>query len=82
MRTIDLEVTDWTQSRTATIPSVPSDITVEEILRQLNGAMSLSEDTSHYLVYDGQKVNGHQTLEEIGVEDRAEMTVAPEVTAG
>jgi len=82
MRTIDLEVVDWHQSRRATIPGVPSDTTVGEVLADLAQSMSLSEDTEHGLIYDGQKLLSHQTLEEIGVDDKAEMTIAPDVTAG
>jgi hypothetical protein len=82
MRTIELEVVDWNQSRRATIPEVPSDITVGELLANLSEAMTLSEDTRHYLIHDGQRLNNHQTLEEIGVDEAAEMTIAPEVVAG
>lgn len=45
MRTIDVEVVDWNQSRRATIPDVPSDLTVGELLGSLSDAMALSEET-------------------------------------
>jgi hypothetical protein len=82
MRTINVEVVDWNQSRRATLPEVPCDITVGELLASLADAMALSEDTRHYLIHDGQRLNNHQTLEDLDIDDGAEMTVAPEVVAG
>ena len=81
-QTLELEVVDWNQSRRASIPEVPVDYTVGELLKEVGEAMALAEATPHHLIHNGQKLNRSMTLEEAGVESGAELTVAPEVMAG
>jgi hypothetical protein len=81
-RTIELDVVDWNESRRASIPEVPVDMTVGELLKELEDSMSLSSTTTHHLIFDGQKLNRGQTLEEVNVETGDTLTVAPEVMAG
>ena len=81
-RTIDLEVVDWNETRRATVPEIPVDMTVGELQKELQEALQLSTETTHHLIFDGMKLNNSSTLEEIGIESGQTLTVAPEVMAG
>lgn len=79
---LKLAVRDWSRSRHATLFGIPTDVTVGELLAEVRDEMELPRETPFHLLYDGQKLNRTLTLEEIGLEDEAEMTIAPEVSAG
>ncbi len=82
MRTLELDVVDWSHSLRAGLPAVPADSTVGALLDEVKEAMVLPEETPYHLLYGGQKLNNVQTLEEIGVQSGEEITIAPEVSAG
>ncbi len=82
MNTLTLEVTDWNASRRAELKEVPNDITVGELIGEVREAMSLPRETPYELIHQGEKLNRGATLEESGVQDKQELTVAPEVSAG
>jgi hypothetical protein len=82
MRTLELEVVDWSQSHRAELAELPSDMMVSDLLADLKDAMALPRDTPFHLLYDGVKLAGSSTLEEIGIESGEELTIAPEVSAG
>ncbi len=77
-----LAVRDWSRSRNAELSEVPNDITVGELLSEVKEEMQLPRETPYHLLYGGQKLNRTLTLQEIGIEDEAEVTIAPEVSAG
>ena len=82
MAAISLKVTDWNRSRRAELSGVPSDSTVGELLSDVREAMSLPRETPYHLIYGGQKLHRTLTLEEAGIEEGEEVTIAPEVSAG
>jgi hypothetical protein len=77
-----LAVRDWSRSRNAELSEVPTDITIGELLSEVKEEMHLPRETPYHLLYSGQKLNRSLTLQEIGIEDEAEVTIAPEVSAG
>jgi hypothetical protein len=79
---LKLAVSDWSRTHTANLWDIPADITVGELLTEVRDEMQLPRETPFHLLYDGQKLNRTLTLEEIGIEDDAEVTIAPEVSAG
>jgi hypothetical protein len=79
---LSLAVRDWSRSRNAELSGVPTDITVGELLSEVKEEMQLPRETPYHLLYGGQKLNRNLTLDEIGIEDDAEVTIAPEVSAG
>lgn len=81
METLTIEVTDWSRSQVAELSELPLDMTVGEVLDEVQGAMSLPREPYH-LLFDGEKLNRSATLEEVGVETGNELTIAPEVSAG
>jgi hypothetical protein len=82
MGALNLAVWDWSRSRSAELSGVPSDLTVGELLSEVKEEMQLPTDTPYHLIYDGEKLNRAFTLDEIGLADDAEVTIAPEVSAG
>jgi hypothetical protein len=81
MQTLTIEVTDWTRSQVAQLSDLPFDMTVGQVLDEVQDAMSLPREAFHLLL-DGQKLNRSATLEEAGLETGHELTIAPEVSAG
>ena len=81
METLTIEVTDWSRSQVAELSELPLDMTVGEVLDEVQDAMSLPREPYH-LLFDGEKLNRSATLEEVGVETGNELTIAPEVSAG
>ena len=81
MQTLNIEVTDWSRSQVADLSDLPPDMTVGEVLDEVQDAMSLPREPYH-LLFDGDKLNRSATLEELGVETGDELTIAPEVSAG
>jgi len=81
MQTMTIEVADWSRSQVAELADIPPDMTVGELLDEVQEAMSLPRDNFH-LLHDGEKLNRSATLQEIGVEPGDELTIAPEVSAG
>ena len=81
MQTLTIEVTDWSRSQVAELSDLPPDMTVGEVLDEVQDAMSLPREPYH-LLFDGEKLNRSATLEELGVETGNELTIAPEVSAG
>jgi hypothetical protein len=79
---LNLAVVDWNRSRKAELSEVSPTTTVGELLAELREAMHLSRETPYHLLFDGEKLHRSATLEESGVEDGAEVTIAPEVSAG
>jgi hypothetical protein len=83
MKTLTLDVVDWNGSRHAAIEDVPSDVTAGEIIdNEIREAFALSAGATFHLIYNGEKLNRNQTLEELGVEDNSSLEVAAEVSAG
>ena len=82
MATLALEVTDWNESRRAELPDVPDELTVGDLIEELRDPLSLAQDTSYELIWNGEKLNRSATLEESGIETGDELTIAPEVSAG
>lgn len=83
MRTVTLDVTDWNGSRRAAIEDVPVDVTAGEIIdNEIREAFALGAGTTFHLLYNGEKLNRNQTLEELGVEDNSVLELAAEVSAG
>jgi hypothetical protein len=81
MSALALDVVEWNRSRRAELSDVPADTTVGELLSEISEAMALGESRYH-LIYEGQRLHSHQTLDEIGIEAGDEVTIAPEVSAG
>ena len=81
MQTLTLEVTDWSRSQIAELTDLPPDMTVGEVLDEVQDAMSLPREPFH-LLYDGDKLNRSATLDEVGVKSGDTLTIAPEVSAG
>ena len=79
---LNLAVVDWNRSRRAELSEVPTHTTVGELLAEVKEAMHLSRETLYHLLWDGEKLNRSATLDDVGVEDGAEVTIAPEVSAG
>ena len=82
MATISLAVSDWNASRRVDLADVPSDLTIGEIITEVRNALSLPNDTPYHLVHKGEKLTRGATLDEVGVENQDEITIAPEVSAG
>jgi hypothetical protein len=81
MQTITIEVADWSRSQIAELSDLPLDMSVGEVLDEVQDAMSLPHEPYH-LLFDGDKLNRSATLAELGVETGDELTIAPEVSAG
>ena len=82
MATMSLAVVDWDRSRKADLSDVPADSTVGEVLSEVREAMSLPRETPYHMIHGGAKLQRTLTLEEAGIEDGEEVTIAPEVSAG
>ena len=81
MQTLTIDVADWSRSQVAELSDLSPDMTVGEVLEEVQDAMSLPREAYH-LLFEGDKLNRTATLEELGVESGDEMTIAPEVSAG
>ena len=81
METMTIDVTDWSRSQVAELADLPQETTVGELLDELEDAMSLPRKNYH-LLFNGEKLNRSETLLDAGVESGAELTIAPEVSAG
>jgi hypothetical protein len=81
MQTMTIDVTDWSRSQVAELPDLPQETTVGELLDELEDAMALPRKNYH-LLFNGEKLNRSETLLDAGVESGAELTIAPEVSAG
>lgn len=81
MQTLTIEVADWSRSQVAELSDLPPDMTVGEVLEEVQDAMSLPREAYH-LLFGGDKLNRSTTLEELGVQSGDELTIAPEVSAG
>ena len=79
---LNLAVVDWNRSRRAELSEVPTHTTVGELLAEVKEALNLSHETLYHLIFGSEKLHRSATLAEIGIEDRAEVTIAPEVSAG
>jgi hypothetical protein len=82
MREVRVSVLDWTESRRADLDEVPTETTVGELLDSVKEAMALPPGTPYDLIRRDEKLPRGMTLEQIGIEDREELTVAPLVSAG
>jgi hypothetical protein len=81
MQTLTIEVTDWSRSQIAELSDLPLDMTIGEVLDEVQDAMSLPREPFH-LLYEGDKLNRSVTLDEAGVKSGDTLTIAPEVSAG
>jgi hypothetical protein len=81
MQTLTIEVSDWSRSQMAELSDLSPEMTVGEVLDEVQDAMSLPREPYH-LLFSGDKLNRTATLEEIGVKSGDELTIAPEVSAG
>jgi hypothetical protein len=79
---LSLSVVDWNRTRRADLSEVPTYTTVAELLSAVKDALNLPRETLYHLLWGGEKLNRSATLDETGLEDGAEVTVAPEVSAG
>lgn len=79
---LHLSVFDWTESRRADLDEVPIDTTVSELLDSVKEVMALPPSTPYELIRRDEKLPRGLTLEQAGIEDREELTVAPLVSAG
>jgi hypothetical protein len=82
MSALNLAVTDWSGSQRADLMEVPRDTTVGELLAEVKEALHLPPRTPYELIHNGRNLGRGLTLEEVGIEDGEEVTVAPEVSAG
>lgn len=82
MSAVNLGVVDWNRSVRAHLEEVPLDTTVGELLAEVREALQLPSRTPYDLIHEGRKLARGLTLEEVGIEDGEEVTVAPEVSAG
>jgi SUMO-like protein len=82
MTALNLAIVDWSRSRRADFTEVPSDTTMGELVTEVKEAMQLARDTPFHIIYGGTKLQRDLTLDEVGVEDGEEITIAPEVSAG
>jgi hypothetical protein len=82
MSALNLAVVDWSGSVRADLMEVPRDTTVGELLAEVKEALHLPPRTPYDLIHGGQKLARGLTLEEAGIEEGEEVTVAPEVSAG
>lgn len=82
MAALNLSVVDWNRSRKADLSEVPSNTTVAELLDEVREGMNLPRDTPYHFIYGGEKLHRSLTLDEVGIEDGEEVTIAPEVSAG
>jgi hypothetical protein len=57
-------------------------MTVGELLAEAKVELGLPPRTPYHVVHNDTKLSHGLTLEEVGVQDEAEVTVAPEVSAG
>jgi hypothetical protein len=79
---MNLAVVDWNRSWRADLFEIPPDTTVGELLSEVREEMKLPQDTPYHLLYGGEKLNRSVPLEETGISDGEEITIAPEVSAG
>jgi len=83
MKTLALDVVDWNGSRRVALEEVPADTTAGDIIEnEIREAFALGGGATYHLLYNGEKLNRSQTLDELGVEDHSELEVAAEVSAG
>jgi hypothetical protein len=82
MRTLNLAVTDWAGNQGTRLEDVPVDMTVGDLLAEIKEELGLPPRTPYHLVHHDTKLSHGLTLEEVGVKDDEEVTVAPEVSAG
>jgi hypothetical protein len=80
--TVDLSVQDWTESRSADLHEVPVETTVGELLDSVKDALALAPGTPYELIRRDEKLPRGLTLEQVGIEDREALTVAPMISAG
>ena len=82
MNAVHVSVLDWTQSRRADLDEVPTETTVGELVDAVKEAMALPPRTPYDLIRRDEKLPRGVTLQQVGVVDGEELTVAPEVSAG
>ena len=74
---------DWAGQKHVEIQEeVPKDTTVGEVVTEMIHAMGLPSSTAYSAYYQGRKLSRSETVIDAGLEDEAEITVSPEVTAG
>ena len=83
MGALNFAVVDWNRSRPrAELSQIPGETTVGEVLTELRESMGLSRDSVYHLIYGGEKLSRFATVEEDGIAEGEEVTLAPEVSAG
>lgn len=77
-----LTAVDFSGQRRVPLAAVPIQATVGEVVSEMARALELPRDATYHAEYQGIKLNRSDTLQEAGLEDDAEVTLYPEVTAG
>ena len=83
MSALSFAVVDWNRSRSrAELSNIPGETTVGEVLSELRESMQLPRDAVYHLIHGGEKLSRSATVEEVGIGEGEEVTIAPEVSAG
>jgi len=82
MGTLNLMVKDWAGNQGTRLEDVPLDMTVGELLAEAKVELGLPPRTPYHLLHNDTKLGQGLTLQEVGVKDDEEVTVAPAVSAG
>jgi hypothetical protein len=80
--TVCVTARDWTESRWADLEAVPTETTVGELIDGIKDALALAPGTPYELIRRDEKLPRGLTLEQVGIEDREVLTVAPLISAG
>jgi hypothetical protein len=75
---------DWSGQKMVEIngDGIPPDTTIGEVVAEMIRAMNLPPNTPYAAYYKDRKLNRAETVEAVGLETDAEITISPEVTAG
>lgn len=80
---VSFVVADWNRSRTrAQLANIPGRTTIGELLSELRDSMRLPREAVYHLIHGGEKLSRTATVEEAGIAEGEEVTIAPEVSAG
>lgn len=78
-----LTVSDWTQQISLEFSGgIETDRRVGELVAEAVHKMDLPRNTPYSAIHEGVKLNSGDTLEEAGITNAAQITLAPEVSAG
>jgi len=74
--------TDWTGQRRARVSQLTGSETVGEVVDELVPVMHLPSNVPYAARYGATKLNRSERVSDLGLPDDAELTLAPEVSAG